>query len=205
MANQNTPFGARVVHGGGGYAFNARGTVYSIPATDTTNAYYVGDAVKAAAGGDANGIPNITKAAGTDTLRGFIMGIYQPGLFPSGSLLGTALSLETVYVPVTKAAAYYVLVDDDPSTIFMMQDDGITTANLVAASCNLNFSITVTAGATTTSASGSVILSSSFATTSSLNMKAMGLAPIPNNTFGSYAKWLCRVNEHELGQPTAGV
>ena len=198
MANSNAPYGARVHHGGGAYAFNARGTVYSIPTSDSTNAYYVGDAVKQAASGDANGIPNITKAAGTDTLRGFIVGIYPPGLFPGGSIQGTPLALENVYVPATKAAAYYVLVDDDPSTIFTMRDDGITTSKLVAASCNLNFSITVTAGSTNQSASGSVILSSSFATTATLNMKAMGLAQIPGNAFGAYAQWLCRVNVHEL-------
>jgi hypothetical protein len=108
-------------------------------------------------------------------------------------------------IPATKTHAYYVMVDDDPSSIFCIQDDGITTGKLVAASCNLNFSLTVTAGATTSSASATVILSSSFATTSSLNMKAMGLLQIPGNVFGAYARWVCRINEHELGQPTAGV
>lgn len=207
MANSNTPFGARVLRGGGTYAFNDRGTMYSIPTSDSSNAYYVGDEVKAAASGDANGIPNVTKITnGTDAIRGFITGIFQPGMFPNAaSIEGTPLALENVYVPATKAAPYYVLVDDDPSSIFVMQDDGITTAKLVAASCNLNFSITVTAGATNQSASGSVILSSSFDTTNTLCMKAMGLAPIPGNVFGAYAKWVCKVNVHELTGSVAGV
>jgi hypothetical protein len=121
------------------------------------------------------------------------------------SIQGTPLSLETTSIPATKTHIYYVMVDDDPSTIFCMQDDGITTGKIVVASCNLNFSMTITAGATTSSDSGTVILSSSFATTSSLNMKAMGLLQIPGNGFSAYAKWVCRINEHELGQPTAGV
>lgn len=202
MANTNTPFGLQPVRGGGAYAYNAQGTLYRIPSTDN-NAYYLQDPVKAAAGADTNGVPNVVIAGGTDTLRGVIVGILP--VYPGVSIQGTPLSLETMNIPATKTHDYYVVVDDDPSSIFAIQDDGITTAKLVAASANLNFSLTITAGATTSSLSATVILSSSLATTSSLNMKAMGLLQIPNNTFGAYAKWLCRINEHELGQPSAGV
>lgn len=203
MANTNAPFGLEPIRGGAGYNYSAAATLYSIPSTDT-NAYYLGDAVKAAASGDANGVPNVIKITnGTDTLRGVIVGILP--VYPQPSIQGTPLTLENPTIPSTKTTAYYVMVDDDPDSIFAMQDDGITTSKLVAASCNLNFSFTVTAGATLQSASASVILSSSFATTSTLNMKAMGLLQRPNNTFGSYAVWVCRINEHELGQPFQGV
>jgi hypothetical protein len=210
VANVNAPFGLQVYRGGGTYAFNNQGTVYSIPTSDSSNAYYLNDIVKAAAGGDTNGVPNVTKITnGTDAIRGSIVGIYQPGMNPANSIQGFPLSLENNYVPATKAAPYYVLVDDDPTTIFVMQDDGITTAKLVAASCNLNFTITVAAGATTNSKSASVILSSSFATTNTLCMKAMGLAPGVfygvQNAFGAYAKWLCRINVSELTGSFAGV
>lgn len=205
MANLNTPFGLAVVRGGGSYAGNQQTTLYSIPVTDSTNAYYMGDTVKAAASGDVNGVPNVTKITnGTDAIRGVIVGI-SPVPIGSTTIQGTALSLETNYVPATKLAPWYVLVEDDPTTVFMMQDDGITTANLVAASCNLNFNYTVTAGATTNSSSASVILSSSFATTNTFSMKALGLAQIPGNAFGAYAKWLCRINVSELTGSFAGV
>ena len=204
MANTNTPFGLAVYRGGGSYAGNQQTTLYSIPTTDTTNAYYMGDAVKAAASGDLNGVPNVTLCAGTDPLRGAVVGI-SPVPIGAASIQGVALSLENNYVPVTKVTPWYVLVEDDPTTVFMMQDDGITTAKIVAASCNLNFSITVTAGATTNSSSGSVILSSSFATTSSLNMKALGLAQLPGNGFSAYAKWLCRINLSELTGSFVGI
>jgi hypothetical protein len=212
MANVNAPFGAAVYKGGGSYTSNQRANMYSIPTSDSSNAYYMGDAVKAAASGDANGVPNVTKCAGTDAIRGFIVGIIPAGTFPNPLMYpgaSSSLSLETNYVPSTKAVPYYVLVEDDPTTIFVMQDDGITTSKTVAASCNLNFSITVTAGSTTNSSSGSVILSSSFATTSSLNMKALGLAQGPwdgvPNQFGSYAKWLCRINLSELTGSFVGI
>jgi hypothetical protein len=203
VANQNTPFGLQVYRGGGVYAFNSLGTMYSIPTSDSSNAYYMNDAVKAAASGDANGVPNVTLCAGTDPVRGSIQGILQPGMYPAQSIAGSGTgNISTNYVPQTKANPYYVIVDDDPSTIYCMQDDGITTSTTVAASCNLNFSFTVTAGASTVSKSATVILSSSFATTSSLNMKAVGLAQGTfagvQNAFGAYAKWLCRVNLSEF-------
>jgi hypothetical protein len=57
--------------------------------------------------------------------------------------------------------------------------------------------------------SGEVILSSSLATTSTLNWKALGLYQGLNNgaqnAFGTYAIWLCTPNAHELHGLTAGV
>ena len=204
MANTNTPFGFQVIRGGGAYDFNAQGSVYSIPSTDN-NAYYLGDAVKAAASGDTNGVANVALITnGTDALRGAITGIFPvyPGL---ASIAGNALSLETTNIPATKSQIYYVLVDDDPTSIYCVQDNGITTGNIVAASCNLNSSFTQTAGASTTSPSASVLLSSSFATTNTLNLKLVGLVQIPGNSFAAYAKWQVRINVSELTGSFAGV
>ncbi len=202
MANQNTPFGLVPVRGMAGYAYNAQGTTYRIPSTDQV-AYYLNDPVIAAAGADANGVPNVAIATGTSTLRGVIVGIYP--VYPGLSIQGTPLALEYMSIPATKAHDYYVIVDDDPTSMFMVQDDGITANKIVAASANLNFSLTITAGATVQSLSATVILSSSFAVTNTLNMKAVGLAQIPNNTFAAYAKWLSRINMHELTGGVAGV
>ncbi len=201
MANVNTPFGLSPFRTSGN-TFNGRATLYSIPSADGS-AYYLGDAVKQATSGDANGVPNVQKATGTDTLRGVIVAIFP--VFPGNSIQGVPLALENPSIPATKTNAWYVAVADDTAEVYMVQDDGITTANLVAASCNKNFSLTITAGATAQSQSASVILSSSFATTNTLNMKCMGLAPIPGNVFGSYAKWVCRINVHELAGSTVGI
>lgn len=204
------PFGLQVYRGGGVYTFNSQGTLFSIPTSDTTNAYYMNDAVKAANGGDANGVPNVTLCAGTDPIRGSIQGILQPGFVPAASIAGSGNVIPaTNYVPATKANPYYVIVDDDRTTVYVAQDDGITTANLVAGSCNKNCSLTVTAGATTVSKSATVILSSSIATTSTLNIRLHGLAPGPfggvQNAFGAYAKWLCTINVSDWADSTAGV
>lgn len=203
MANVNTPFGLKPQRGGGAYSFNEQGSLYSIPSTDN-NAFYLYDVVKAAASSDANGVSNVTKITnGTDAIRGSIIGILP--VYPGVSIAATPLTLETSNIPATKAAAYYVLVDDDPTTMYTVQDNGITTGNLVAASANLNSSLSIAAGATTNSLSGTTLLSSSFATTNTFVMKLFGLAQIPNNAYGAYAKWNARINVSELTGSFAGV
>ncbi len=203
MANVNKPQGLQVFRAGGTYSYNAQGSLYSIPANDGT-AYYLGDAVMAAASSDANGVSNVKYAtSGTVTLRGAITGILP--VYPGVSLAATALNLESAYIPATKAGIWYVLVDDDAHSVFSITDDGITTGSLVAASANLNFTLSLAAGATTNSLSGTTILSSSFATTNTFNMKAQGLVQAPGNVYGAYALWQARINEHELMGAQAGI
>ncbi len=196
MANTNAPFGLKLVRGGAMYAFNSQGNLYSIPTSDSTNAYYLNDAVKLAASGDANGVPNVVKCAGTDIILGSIQGILP--VYPGVSLAGTALSLETTNIPAAKAAPYYVIVSDDPTAIYAIQDDGVTAANCVAASCNLNGSLTITNGASTTSPSATVLSSATFATTNTLNIHLQGLVQGDfngvANAYGVFAKWQARLN-----------
>ncbi len=201
MANTNTPVGLQVIRARGAYSFNDQGNLYSIPSTDG-NAFYLNDVVKAAASSDADGIPNVTKITnGTDLIRGVIQAILPVKAGPS--LVGTALALEETYIPATKTKAYYVVINDDYTTTYLVQDDGITTGNLVAASANLNSSLTITAGASTTSPSATVLLSSSFAATLGLCMKLNGLVQQSGNVYGAYAKWQAYINTSEL--PATGA
>jgi hypothetical protein len=101
VANTNTPFGLKPFRGGGGYAWNEQGSVYSIPSTDGT-AYYTYDIVKAAASSDANGVSNVIIAASTNAVRGSIVGIFP--VYPGVSIQATPLALETPYIPATKQA-----------------------------------------------------------------------------------------------------
>lgn len=194
MANTNKPFGFAPVRTIAG-TWSEQATVYYIPSTDNS-AYYIGDVVISAAAGDANGIPGVAKATvGTETPRGVIMGVLP--VFQTPSIQGTQLSLEITSIPATKTHDYYVLVIDDPAVVFAVQGDG-TATNQTAANCNKNCSFTVAAGATTVSASGTVINSGSINTTNTLNVKLMGLQQIPNNAYGAYAVWLAKFNLHEL-------
>jgi hypothetical protein len=198
----NKPFGLSPVSTGDANAYNSRTTRYRIPAADGS-AYYIGDVVKGVAGADANGVPNVIKATGAQTLRGVIVGVENPST-NTVSLQGVVLDQTITSIPAVKTRDYYVFVMDDPGLMFMIQDDGITLGNLVAASANLNFSLTIAAPANAFQMSATVILSSSFAVTAALNMKAVGLVQYPSlpggspNAFGAFAIWLARINQHEL-------
>lgn len=205
----NKPFGLSAQMTGSASNFNSRATRYRVPSADGSQ-YSIGDVVKAASGADANGVPNVQKTAGTDTLRGVIVGVENPS-WNTVSLQGVVLDQTTTQIPATKTRDYYVYVIDDPDANFIVQDDGITSGNLVAASANKNFSLTIANPAQTFQLSGTVILSSSFATTNTLNCKAVGLAQYPSlpggsaNAFAAFAIWVCRINEHELMGAQVGI
>ena len=179
--------------------------MYYIPSSDT-NQYNPGDVVlTAAVGADANGIPAVTKnTTGTGVVRGVLIGVLKAN--PNNpSLVGTNIDLTVQNIPATKTQAYYVLVVDDPKVVYQIQDDGITTANLVAASVGLNASFTVTNPTAPAQNSATVLLSSSFAVTAGLTVKIFGLSQIPNNAFGANATWDVIFNQHEFQGNTAGV
>lgn len=205
MANFIQPRGfvpARYLNGA---AWSGGANMYHIPAADT-NQYNPGDVVlSAATGADANGIANVTKnTAGTGVVRGVVIGCLI-GIPNNPSLVGINLDLTVQNIPATKTHDYYVLVVDDPKVIFQIQDDGITTGNLVAASVGLNASFTVTNPTSPAQNSATVLLSSSFATTAALTVKLLGLTQIPNNAFGANATWDVIFNQHEFQGNTAGV
>ena len=203
MANVNQPKGFVPSRYQNANAYTGASNLYFIPSSDGSQ-YGVGDAVKSATGGDANGIPAVQKAAGTDTVRGVITGVLPPG-YNNPSLVGINLDLTVQNIPATKTKGYYVLVCDDPQIVYQIQDDGITTANLVAASVGLNASFTVTNPTAPAQNSATVLLSSSFATTAALTVKLLGLSQLPNNAFGANATWDVKINQHEFQGNTAGV
>lgn len=205
MANFVQPRGFVPVRYLNGAAWSGGGNMYYIPANDT-NQYNPGDVVlTAAVGADANGIPAVTKnTTGTGVVRGVLVGVLKAN--PNNpSLVGTNIDLTVQNIPATKTQAYYVLVVDDPKVVYQIQDDGITTANLVAASVGLNASFTVTNPTAPAQNSATVLLSSSFATTAGLTVKIFGLSQIPNNAFGANATWDVIFNQHEFQGNTAGV
>jgi hypothetical protein len=184
-----------------GSAWNGATSMYCIPSTDGS-VFSVGDAVKSAAGADANGICYVQKAAGTDTVRGVVLGVIPAN--PGGtSLVGVTLDLANQQIPATKAKDYYVFVADDPQILFEIQDDGL--AALTATASNKNASFTVANPTTPQQISASVLSTASVATTNTLNLKIFGLVQKPNNAFGVNANWLIKFNQHELQGGTAGV
>lgn len=210
MANPNIPYGLVPIGTFNGGPFTGRLTRYWIPSTDN-NAYYLGDAVKGLNNGDATGIPGVVKITnGTDTLRGVIAGIgpeigpFLPGNVPDLSK-DPLVTGGQVSIPASKNRDYYVMVVDDPEAMFAMQLDSAGT-NSVASKVNNNASFTVTAPSPATNAvSASVIGGATIATTSTLNLRLLGLLQIPGNAYGAFAQYVVKINQHELMGNTAGV
>jgi len=185
-----------------GAPYNGATNLYVVLAAEA-NQINIGDTVKSAANGDANGVPAVTKITnGTDTARGVVVGILLAA--PNNpSLVGTVLDNTLQYIPATKAKDYYVMVADDPAILFEVEDDGL--AALTATSCNKNASYTGVNPTGVAQNSFTVLSTASVATTSTLPLKLVGLVQRPDNAFGVNANWLVRFNTHELAGSTAGV
>lgn len=201
MPQSNKPQGFQPIGYADGSSWNGQANTYVIPQADV-NQYNIGDAVLSAAGGDANGVPAVTKASGSSPVRGVIVGVY-PTNPNAPSLQGVDTSLAMQNIPATKTRDYYVMVADDPAIIFALQDDGVST--LTASACNKNAGYTVANPTAPAQNSATVLTTSSVATTASLPLKIMGLQQIPGNAFGKYAVWRIKFNQHELAGNTAGV
>lgn len=201
MANANTPRGLSPVGTISGAPFNQQGLLYAI-ATDGSNTYAVGDAVKVGTGADVNGVGYVTKAASTDTFLGVIVGfrVSDPGV----SLVGTVIDNTKVYVPLSSGTRYaYVIVD--PEQLYEIQGDA---TGVAAADIGKNAGMTITANQTTLSVSSplsnAVINSSALiapGTTGSLALplQLIGLAQRPDNAPGAYAKVLVKLNKSQYG------
>ena len=201
MANPNKVTGFTPVKYLNGADWDSKGTVYYIDTTDT-NAYFQGDPVKLAAGLDTvGGLQTITLGTAGATAVGILLGVgtnrWGPFINPN--------DLTLVSAPVTKLVPYFALVADDPMTIFEAQEGGTGTLfTTAAASKNANF-------ATATPSSG-VKVSAAFidngtaaATTSTFNLKLMGLKQAIDNAPGTFQKWYCLLNNHSYRTGVAGI
>lgn len=201
MPNINAPRGLVPSRYLDGSSWNGATNMYYIPSTDTSM-YSPGDMVKSVALSDGNGVMGIQKAAGADAIRGVVVGFLQSP--PYGvSLLAPTLDLTLQNIPATKTKAYYALVVDDPTVIFEVMDDGLNI--LTGTAVNKNASMTVANPTAPAQNSATVLSTASVDVTAALSWRIMGLVQRDDNTFGQYARWLVRPNQHELRGDTAGV
>ena len=212
MANANRPNGFIPVTNFTGDAWNGQATRYSIAASYAT-ALYIGDPVATSGTSDAFGIQGIAIGGTTGALRGVIIGLYNSGSttgVPGGVSVGNIGNPNISYRPAADPNVWYADVVDDPTTIFMIQEHANGT-QLTAAECGLN-TIGYNGTAGNGYLSGWQLASTTDATaaqTATLQLRLLGLAQFPGgiNVFGANAKWLVKINVHELGAGTgaAGV
>lgn len=202
MANTNAPSGLAPVGYLNGAPWTGGGNVYCIPDTDDTNAYAIGDPVMLAGGADSNGVPTITLATagtGNSVLGAIVSGA---GALNYGSAYGVPQD-SPIVIPATKTRNYYVLVADDPNTIFEIQEDSVG-GSIAATDISNNYNLI--SGVNNGYLSGWMLDSSSKATTATLQLKIIRASQRQGNTFGSsYCKFQVIINNHAYRVGQAGT
>ena len=203
MANVSKISGLAPVAYLNGSPWNGQARTYYIPSTDT-NAYAIGDPVDIAGSSDTTGVPSVTLAtagnnSGANRILGAIVGVLGTKY---GSAAAGINNPNTIIVPATKTQDYYVMVADDPNIIFEIQEGGTGTA-LAAAQVGLNCDLA--SGTNNGYVSGWVLDNAVTSTSANFQMNLLMLSQNSSNAFGSYAKWLCKINLHRRAASTAGV
>ena len=189
MANSDIVKGLVPVGYLNGAPYNGQVNKYYIPDTDST-AVFVGDPVKLAGSADSRGIPSVAQASVGDAIIGAVVGIAE------------ATRDDDIYRAASTEK--YVLVADDPQTVFEVQEDSDGGA-LAATDVGQNASFIVGTGSTVTGLSGVELDSSTAATTSTLDLQILRLSDREDNEIGTNAKWLVKLNNHQFTNAATGI
>jgi hypothetical protein len=195
MANVDRPQGLRPIGKLGGSPSNGAANMYLLPSSDST-IVGVGDLVKLAGsagsagtvvnGIDVEGMPTIARSAAGDLHVGVVIG-FLPN---QDNLTQKHRAASTNRI---------ALVDDDPNTLFEIQEVSGGTA-LTAAAVGLNANIaTVADASTTTGMSVTELDNATEATTADLDLKIIGMVKRPDNNIGEHCKWIVQINTHSYG------
>ena len=205
MASVSRINGLRPVKTSTGAPYVGQSNLYFLPASNA-DVVMVGDVVKLAGDGRSpTGVPTVARHAGgvSEAAVGVVVGIIFTGVGDTGNV-PPVTDLNT---PVYRRASTdrYVMVADDPSLIFEAQTIG---AVLATADIGLNAEVDVTAGSTTSGASGMSVDLSTKAATATLPLKIVGFPQRPDNNIGdAFTNVYVRINNHQLsaGTGSAGV
>lgn len=185
MANSNAPRGLIPYKMSVAAAFNGAANIYYL----ASGSLYVGDPVIPTGTSDANGIPGVTLA--TAGAGNYLLGS-MISIVAGGQPVIPVLQNDPVYA----TGPQYILVADDPNTIFEVQDNGTIGADGSMA----NVDLVSGSGSTVTGYSGWQLNAATPAGTgNTLQMRL--LRPLPqedNDVTTANAKWLTRINLHSL-------
>jgi len=197
MPNENRPLGLAPVQYLNGAPWNGQARLYAIPAAAVT-AFAIGDPVITGGSADADGVPTIALAAATGAIRGVIVGLADT----KGGMAKVGNPNSTIRPAAAQTTDWYALVVDDPNVIFEVQEIGTGTP-LTAAAVGLNSNLVV--GTNNGFVSGWLLDNAVEDVTVTLQVRLLGLVQRVDNAFGQYAKWLVKINNHELAAGTVGL
>lgn len=194
MANANAPRGLSPVRGVNSQSVTGGPREYVHDSGDGT-ALYVGDPVKlAGANTVVNGVslPQVVLASSGDVVVGVVV----------AALPDTRDSLPYVAASTTRR----VLVDDDPNSLFEVQDANGGT-QLTTAAVGLNVDFTGTGGDENTGFASLTLSNTTEATTNTLDLKIVDVVNRVDNDPDASGplRFLVRINRHQFANQVAGV
>jgi hypothetical protein len=208
MASVSRINGFRPVYNLAGGSQTGQVILAFLPAADAT-VVMAGDAVKLL--GDARaatGAPTVTRvSSATDVPYGIVVGIAFEGV---GDVTNVP-PVNDLNTPVYRRASTdrYVYVNIDPNQVYEVQYAGVSVAAAtITANVGQNGQFLLTAGNTSTGASGMQLDSAGLATTATLPLKIVGFPNRPDNVPGDqYFSYHVKLNTSQLatGTGSAGV
>ncbi len=190
MANANSARGLVPIRSFAGSNFANPLRRYSVPSTYATD-LFIGDPVLKTGTSDADGYSEVNSAASGGSITGVVVGFEDP----ASMLLGYGKA------STTRA----VLVDDNPESLFLVQEDAVGGA-LALASVGLNCDLISAAGSAYTKMSGWMLDTSTAATTATLQVKIVEFSHRPDNTPASAnSKVIVKINKHTELAAVAGI
>src|SRR5574337_68928 len=204
MANVSRVNGLRPVKHINGSPFNGQVNRYFAAASDAT-AIFNGDLVKLAAVTDTPGQARLggfnATVGGTQGVTKFVAGTDSAAVGVAVGFMINPLNLNSPQYR-TASTAMYVLVADNPDTVFEIQSAVAPTPT----DLNSNAQVQDAGGSTVTGFSGESI--ASYATTATLPLKVVGaVQKVDNDITSANYKVLVLINNHQYsgGTGTAGV
>lgn len=208
--NANVPRGLIPARHWDGSVWNGSANIYYIPSGYGT-ALYLGDPVDVISGSnDANGLPAVQLATVGSPYLGSIVGIVSGGGGPGTGNYTVAVTRDLpIYHPAS--TTQYILVSDDPTLLYQIQDDASAQARAPNLWAGRNANLVSGSGSTTTGYSGWQLAASTVNTTNTLDVNVLRPLDTPDNTVSNVAntnmnaKWLVRINNHRYANLIAGV
>lgn len=177
MANPNRPSGFRPVRHLNGSAWNGQVEVFAIASADAT-AIGVGDLVKLVAGSDTGAPPASSVTPVVVPGYGQVTRITAAGDVPAGVVVGFIPNYSNLNIPSQYHAAStglrYALVCIDSTVVYEAQANA---AIVIASTVGKNASPSLGAAVASTGVSGMMVDISTVATTSTLTLKILQIAP----------------------------
>ena len=198
MANLVADTGFSPVRYVSGSPYN--GAVNPYCAAADAQAIYIGDLVTVTgATSTINGYnyPNVVQSAQGDVFQGVCVAV--------DPIQGTGATGQSSTIYRAASTQRIVWVCDDPNVLFEVMDVNSGTP-IPLADIDLNVSVVVAQGSTTTGKSAMHLDNTTQLTTNTLDLKIVGITNRDDNAGGSAAaKFLVRINRHRFVNQVAGV